>query len=57
MSIQRAARVWFARNEFQVHVYEELQRRKMSAALAIQAFTFSNAFARSRPRSRFVPGL
>ena len=52
--IQQAARVWFARNEFQVHVYEEVQRRKMSAVLAIQAFAFSNAVTRRRPLARCV---
>ena len=57
ISIQCAARIWFARNEFQVHVYEEMQRRKMSAVLAIQAFAFSNAVTRRRPLARCVAVL
>jgi hypothetical protein len=52
IDIQCAARVFLARNEFQVHVLEEVQRRKTSAVLHLQAFTFSNTVSRNGPRIR-----
>ena len=53
-AIQCAARVWLARNEFQIHIFEEVQRRKISAVLTVQAFGFSSAPARRRPLARCV---
>ena len=53
-AIQCAARVWLARNEFQIHIFEEVQRRKISAVLTVQAFGFSSTPARRRPLARCV---
>uniref|UniRef100_A0A7S4JV11 Uncharacterized protein n=2 Tax=Guillardia theta TaxID=55529 RepID=A0A7S4JV11_GUITH len=51
--IQSAARSWRARSEFNEHAMDVMGRRRCCSALVLQAWSFSNPFARQRPIARY----